>query len=69
MFKNILKKMDVELKDVVHYTLKINEHIHDMNSYIGKHIKIEWSGVVICSCGKEMNGFYRNSARIINIIL
>jgi len=61
MFKNILKKMDTELKDVVHYTLKINEQIHDMNSYIGKHIKIEWSGVVICSCGKEMNSFYRNS--------
>ena len=53
--------MTVELRDVVHYTLDIHGKVHDMNSYIGKQIKIEWSGVVICGCGKEMNSFYRNS--------
>tara|TARA_B100001758_G_C18382912_1_gene598334 strand:+ start:509 stop:1327 length:819 start_codon:yes stop_codon:yes gene_type:complete len=56
-----LKKMGVELKETVHYTLDIHGEIHDMNSYIGKQLKIIWSGVVICSCGKKMNKFYRSS--------
>jgi hypothetical protein len=61
MLRNTLKKMDVELKEVVHYTLAIHGESHNMNSYIGKKIRINWSGVVICSCGKKMNTFYRNS--------
>lgn len=56
-----LKKMDVVLKDPVHYTLDIHGKIHDMNSYIGQQIRIIWSGVVICSCGKRMTTFYRSS--------
>jgi hypothetical protein len=61
MFRDTLKKMDTELKDIVHYSLDIHGEIHNMNSYIGKEININWSGVVICSCGKKMDTFYRNS--------
>jgi hypothetical protein len=49
------------LQDVVHYTLDIHAEIHNMNSYIGKQLKINWSGVVICCCGKKMDTFYRDS--------
>ena len=31
-----------------------------MNDLIGKKIKIEWRGKVICSCNKEMDKFYRS---------
>ena len=61
MMRDILKKMDTELKDVVLYTLEIHGKSHDMNSYIGQQIKINWSGEVICHCGKSMRTFYRNS--------
>ena len=61
MLRDTLKKMNTELKDVVHYTLDIHGINHDMNSYIGRQLKINWGGVVICSCGKKMNTFYRNS--------
>jgi len=61
MFEDTLKKMNTLLKDVVNYTLDIHGEIHNMNSYIGKTIKISWSGVVICNCGKKMDSFYRNS--------
>ena len=60
MLKDTLKKMDVELKDVVQYTLDIHGITHNMNNYIGEKIKIEWSGVVICQCGKKSNKFYRS---------
>ena len=53
MFRDTLKKMDTELQDVVQYTLDINGEKHNMNDYIGKQIKIEWSGEVICSCEKK----------------
>ena len=61
MLRDTLKRMDTELKDVVYYTLDIHGEIHHMNRYVGKQIKIEWSGVVICSCGKKMDAFYRSS--------
>ena len=35
---SFLKKMNVDLKDVVNYSLDLNG-IHNMNSYIGKEIK------------------------------
>ena len=60
MLRDTLKKMDTELKDVVNYTLDIHGVIHTMNDYIGKQIKIEWSGVVICQCGKKSDKFYRS---------
>ena len=56
--KDAFKKMETNLQDVVQYTLKINGIHHKMNEYIGNQIKIEWSGSVICSCGKKMKNFY-----------
>ena len=52
--------METELKEVVQYTLDINGTTHKMNDYIGKQIKISWSGKVICSCGKIMDKFYQS---------
>ena len=61
MFRDTLKKMDTDLRDLVYYTLDIHGEKHTMNDYIGKQIKIDWSGTVICNCGKQMTSFYRNS--------
>ena len=61
MLRDTLKKMDTDLKEVVNYTLYIHGKSHDINSYIGKQIKIIWRGVVICICGKKMSSFYRSS--------
>jgi hypothetical protein len=60
MSRDTLKKMDTDLQDVVQYTLDIHGETHNMNDYIGKNIKIEWSGDVICSCEKVMKKFYRS---------
>tara|TARA_B110000881_G_scaffold30922_1_gene23348 strand:+ start:812 stop:1669 length:858 start_codon:yes stop_codon:yes gene_type:complete len=60
MRRDTLKKMDTDLQDVVQYTLEIHGETHNMNDYIGKNIKIEWSGDVICSCEKVMKKFYRS---------
>ncbi len=60
MSRNTLKKMHTELCDVVKYSLEINGTTHNMNDLIGKKIKIEWRGKVICSCNKEMDKFYRS---------
>jgi hypothetical protein len=60
MLRDTLKKMNTELKDVVNYTLDIHGITHRMNGYLGKQIKIEWSGVVICQCGKKSDKFYRS---------
>ena len=56
-----LKKMDTEMKDVVQYTLNIHNKIHLLNNYIGQSVKIEWSGKVVCICGKMMKKFYRSN--------
>ena len=61
MLKDTLKKMNTKLEDVVQYTLDIHGESIVMNDLIGKQIKIEWSGVVICGCGKKMDSFYRGS--------
>jgi len=60
MMRDTLKKMNTKLEDVVVYTLDIHGETHQMNNYIGKIIKIDWSGNVICSCGKKMDKFYRS---------
>ena len=52
--------MDVKLDDKVQYSLHLYGEEHNMNSYVGKHIKFEWSGDVICDCGKKMKKFYRS---------
>ena len=56
-----LKKMTTELKDVVSYSLNINNKSHIMNDLIDSVININWSGKVICSCGKTMDSFYRSN--------
>lgn len=61
MFRDTLKKMSTKLEDVVQYTLEIHGESILMNDLIGKQIKIDWSGVVICSCGKKLDSFYRSS--------
>ncbi len=61
MLRDTLKRMDTKLQDVVQYTLDIHGENILMNELIGKQVKIEWSGVVICGCGKKMESFYRNS--------
>jgi len=61
MFRDTLKKMETQLGEIVHYTLDINGVRHEMNDYIGTQIRIEWSGSVICQCGKKAEKFYRSS--------
>ena len=61
MFRDTLKKMDAKLEEVVQYTLDIHGKQIFMNDLIGKQIKVEWSGEVICSCKRKMESFYRNS--------
>ena len=61
MRRDTLKRMDTDLQDVVQYSLEIHGETHKMNDYIGKNIKIEWSGTVICECGKKSDKFYRSS--------
>ena len=61
MRRDTLKRMDTDLQDVVQYSLDIHGETHKMNDYIGKNIKIEWSGTVICECGKKSDKFYRSS--------
>ena len=56
-----LQKMKTKLEDVVSYSLPVRDKEIEMNALIGKQIKIEWSGQVICSCGKKMKKFYRSS--------
>ena len=60
MFQDSIKKMNTELKDLVEYKLDINNSIHYMNDYLGKHICIHWHGKVICNCGKILNKFFRS---------
>ena len=57
MLRDTLKRMGTELNDVVVYTLDIHGVEHKMNDYIGKKITIDWSGVVICQCGKSLINF------------
>jgi len=61
MLEDTLKKMNTKLEDVVHYFLDIHENTIFMNELIGKQIRIEWSGSVLCRCKKKMDSFYRNS--------
>ena len=61
MFKDTLKKMETKLENVVQYSLEIHGKRILMNDLLGKQIKIQWSGEVICACKKKMESFYRKS--------
>ncbi|MEE2700280.1 MAG: DUF2797 domain-containing protein [Bacteroidota bacterium] len=52
--------METKLEQLVQYTLHIHGKNILMNDLIGKHIKIDWSGEVICPCKKKMNKFFRS---------
>ena len=52
--------MGAKLSSKVQYSLYLDGIEHNMNNYIGKHITFEWSGHVICDCGKKMKKFYRS---------
>ena len=60
MHSHIIKKMNTSLNDTVHYSLNINKQDYFLNNLIGKRIKINWRGKVICQCNKIMSKFYRS---------
>lgn len=60
MQDSTLKKMTTRLGNVVQYSLDINGQKHFMNALIGKEIKIEWGGEVVCMCGRIDRKFYRS---------
>lgn len=48
-----IRKMSVSLDSVVHYQFE-GETTISMNDLIGKHLRLEWGGVIFCqSCGKQ----------------
>jgi len=63
---NTLKKMNTKLEDVVYYFLDIHDKTIFMNELIGKQIRIEWSGFVLCGCKKKMNSFYKTTLKLNN---
>ena len=56
---NILRKMSTKLSNKVEYFLEIHDKQYKINDYLGSFISIEWSGQVVCECGKKMKKFYR----------
>ena len=52
--------MNTLLKDVVSYTLEVNNSSYYMNDYIGSEISILWKGSIICHCGYEKKKLYRS---------
>lgn len=52
MHRGYLRKMSVEFGDTIQYSLLI-ETVINVNSFIGKQIKLEWNGQIQCSsCAK-----------------
>jgi hypothetical protein len=60
MREKTLKKMTTSLDHVVQYSLDINGQSHAMNALLGSAVKIEWSGEVVCMCGRIDRKFYRS---------
>lgn len=51
--KGLIEKMRVSQDETVQYTLVLDGEIN-MNAHIGKYIRMEYSGVILCSnCGKR----------------
>ena len=60
--KGVLKKMLTSHKEVVYYTLKLDNDVIAMNELIGSDIKIIWDNKVVCTaCRKQDTSFYRSS--------
>lgn len=54
IFKGNLSKMNTELDEVVHYTLPHESKPLDMNSLLGKRIRITFEGQINCiACGRK----------------
>lgn len=51
-----LSKMPAELGDEISYQLKLDDHLVPLNPYIGKTIKLTYTGQINCShCGRKTN--------------
>lgn len=49
----VLHKMSVRMADEIQYSLRLDDEIL-CNTWIGKELKLSWTGVIICSsCGKQ----------------
>ena len=61
MYRGEIAKMQVTYADPVQYGFIINEDVIPLNKLIGSNIKINWSGKVVCVCGRIMSKFYRQN--------
>lgn len=53
MVKGLISKMKVDFGSPIQYSLVLEEEI-PMNQYIGKHIRLTHSGIILCeNCGKR----------------
>jgi len=53
-FEGALVKMPVKLADTVQYTLKVGEHLIDLNAQLGNKIVMEYTGEIHCiACGRH----------------
>lgn len=54
MMKGTLEKMQVEFADPVRYFLKLGEDKHLVNDWIGKELRMEYTGNIFCiNCGRK----------------
>ncbi|RPG60502.1 MAG: DUF2797 domain-containing protein [Flavobacteriales bacterium TMED191] len=61
MYRGEIAKMQVTYADPIQYNFIINNEQVALNELIGSSVKINWSGKVVCSCGKIMPKFYRQN--------
>ncbi len=61
MYRGEIAKMHVSYSDPIQYRFLINNEEIPLNRLIGANIKINWSGKVVCSCGRIMPKFYRQN--------
>lgn len=48
-----IRKMSVQIGDPIMYTLNLSADV-DMNARIGKHIRLEWNGIINCLACKKV---------------
>jgi hypothetical protein len=52
--KFVLNKMSTEVSDVVQYYLDFSDSKIQLNDFLGKHIQLDWTGIIICrKCSKK----------------
>jgi len=53
-YKGVLQKMQVKLEEPVNYKLNVGEQQVEMNSLVGKTIRLDWTGDIFClKCGEK----------------